>query len=81
MIHYLEFDPKDHFGTKFFNPCLPSLMFSQNQISTRMNQESFEFDNIEEGDIIFFPSFVSHLVKPNKSKKRRITISLNITLT
>ena len=80
MIHYIEFDSKEHPGTMFFNPCLPSLYFTQDQIPNRMNQEFFEFNDIEEGDITFFPSFVPHLVKPNKSNKRRITISLNIQL-
>lgn len=81
MIHYLEFDPKNHPGTKFFNPSLLSTYFTPNQISNRMVQQEKEFDDIEEGDIIFFPSFVQHLVKPNTSRKRRITISLNLSLT
>jgi len=80
MIHYVEFDSKEHFGTKFFNPHLLSTQFLPEQISNRMVQQVKEFDDIEEGDIIFFPSFVQHLVKPNKSNKRRITVSLNLNL-
>ena len=81
MIHYLQFDSKEHYGTKFFNPCVPSLQFTQQQIFNRMNQQFLEFDDVEEGDMIFFPSFVQHLVKPNKSHKNRITIALNLKLT
>lgn len=80
MIHYLEFDSKEHYGTKFFNPNLNSLTFTQQQLFLRMNQSSQEFDDIEEGDIIFFPSFVDHLVKPNNSRKRRTTVALNLKL-
>lgn len=80
MIHYVEFDPREHPTTKFFNPSILSTHFLQDQIPDRMTQQTKEFDDIEEGDIIFFPSFVEHLVKPNKSNKRRITISLNLSL-
>lgn len=80
MIHYLKFNSKKHPGTKFFNPYQSSLLLHQSQISSRMNQEFLEFNDIEEGDIIFFPSYVPHLVKPNMSDEKRITISLNIDL-
>lgn len=80
MIHYLKFDPRKHFSTKFFNPCLPSLNFTQQQMKDRMNQEFFEFEDVQEGDILFFPSFVPHLVRPNVSDETRITIALNFNL-
>ncbi len=36
---------------------------------------------VDEGDIIFFPSMITHYVQPNKSKDIRIILSFNINIT
>jgi len=80
MIHFLEYNPQVHKSPKFFNPHVVTRTFVTNQINNRMYQPIQQFDDIEEGDIIFFPSFVPHLVEKNTSDKRRITVSLNLNL-
>jgi ectoine hydroxylase-related dioxygenase (phytanoyl-CoA dioxygenase family) len=35
---------------------------------------------IKQGDLIIFPSFLNHYVKPNTSEKQRITITFNVAM-
>jgi hypothetical protein len=80
MIHFLEYDSKVHKSPKFFNPHITTRTFNTVQVYNRMYQPFHQFNDIEEGNIIFFPSFVPHLVEKNTSDKRRITIAMNINL-
>lgn len=89
-VHYLDFDDNCHSPTTFINP---NLLMSQAMNSLKPNfckklnyenlLHSCFFDDItltdiSQGDIVFFPSYLNHYVRPNKSNKRRITISFNI---
>ena len=87
-IHYVCFDPEHHNGTTFVNPQanLYSYLTNMNSdcegttIDMDLNRHLDEMNDVdvEEGDVIIFPSTLEHMVKKNMSNKLRITVSFNI---
>ena len=81
-IHYVMFDPEVHESTTFQNPQenIQSFMFDDSFMDPKLNEhlkENYQPD-VEEGDLIIFPSHLRHYVKRNTSRKLRMTISFNI---
>lgn len=81
-IHYVCFDPEVHKGTTFQNPMdqIYSFMFDEEFLDKDKNEHLDENADIEinEGDIILFPSHLKHFVAKNESKQLRMTVSFNI---
>mgnify|MGYP003318258643 CR=1 FL=1 len=87
-IHYVCFDPEEHIGTTFVNPQADIYAYLTHMnihsegtsIDMDVNPHLDEFGDVdvEEGDIIIFPSCLEHMVKKNMSDKLRITVSFNI---
>lgn len=91
-VHYAIFNEKEHLATTFINPnqsacqavrevqknIIPKLTPSLLEHSLYM--EYFTPQNITQGDLIIFPAFLNHYVKPNLSEKRRITITFNVDI-
>ncbi len=81
-VHYTFFDPEVHESTVFQNPQenIYSFMFDQDFIDYDINNHLREgYDSeVEEGDLIIFPSNLKHFVRRNPSKQLRMTISFNI---
>ncbi len=78
-IHFLSFDPDIHTPVTFIDPLITtralSLEMKSNGYNDRVNLK------YEEGDLIMFPSYLSHEVRPSKpSTYPRITISFNIAV-
>lgn len=83
-VHYVKLDP-EHAPVRFHNP--------QEQIiratlpSSDTNENPFMFQNVwalppvEEGDLIFFPSYLKHDVPIQTSEKTRISIAMNLGIT
>jgi ectoine hydroxylase-related dioxygenase (phytanoyl-CoA dioxygenase family) len=69
-VCYIEFDKKEHTGTKFLCP------FENFLTGSCMTGEV----NVDEGDIIFFPSSLVHYTIPNKSNKERLVLSFNLLI-
>jgi len=91
-VHYAVFDKAEHLPTTFVHP---NIMIPQYTKASRPNlmskvnynlpehscfSEHYTPQNIEPGDLIIFPAFLNHYVKPNTSEKRRITITFNIEM-
>ncbi len=68
-VCFIEYDKNEHMPTRFILPF--------NNIMTGEINEYYP-KNLDEGTIIFFPSFLNHYVLPNKSNKLRIILSMNI---
>lgn len=89
-VHYIVFDEKAHQATTFINPN-PILGQATCQFRPSLSSKcsihdpihscfatTFTPQDIRQGDLIIFPSFLNHYVKPNQSDVRRTTISFNI---
>jgi ectoine hydroxylase-related dioxygenase (phytanoyl-CoA dioxygenase family) len=67
---YIEFDKNEHTGTNFICP------FANFITGSCMTTAA----NVDEGDIVFFPSSLLHYTTPNTSSKKRLVLSLNLLI-
>jgi len=89
MIHYVNFDPKEHAPTTFLNPYnfygynvrmeFLSNKMNLNNLRNSWNQEEWAFDT-EEDDLIIFPAVLKHMVKNKDSNKMRISVAANVEI-
>jgi hypothetical protein len=83
-IHSVIFDKNEHVSTVFYNPLQSVLKSLQPTTRDQFRPADFkEFQkilNVEEGDIIIFPSYVPHSVMTQVSEKLRITVAFNISI-
>lgn len=68
-ILYVEFDPKVHTPTTFVCPWQDPRTDSTNLVRPY---------NVEEGTMIFCPSYTLHYVTPNESRKQRTIMSFDL---
>jgi uncharacterized protein (TIGR02466 family) len=92
LVHYVSFDESEHLATTFVNPnsIAAEAQFSFrkpliNKINKKDPKKSFYMTNytpldVQQGDLIIFPSSLSHFVKYNTSSKKRITFTLNFEI-
>lgn len=83
-IHYVVFDSQEHESTVFFNPIYQ--LFLRNMVTTNDSdatpidwQTRLLLPEVNEGDLIFFPSYLRHCVPYQNSSKIRITVAINLT--
>ena len=67
---YLEFDPNYHLGAKFYSP----------YVDPWTGFYSDATPQVEEGDILMFPSMLLHEAPNNQSEVRRTIMAFNIPL-
>lgn len=83
-IHYVIFDKNEHFSTVFYNPLESILKTLQPTTKDQLRPHDFQVFqktlDVEEGDLIIFPSYVSHSVMTQLSDKLRATIAFNISI-
>ena len=79
-IHFLKFE-KEHKAPIFQDP-IRNLKATINQAG--LNERMLETDrytpDVEEGDIIIFPSYLQHAVPAGKYDSHRVTIALNLNV-
>jgi hypothetical protein len=89
MVHYISFDKKEHFPTIFLNPyffheLLPEKEKTEQILIEKNTESSWIADewkhDIEENDLIIFPSVLKHYVRNKDSKKLRVTVAVNISV-
>lgn len=76
-IHFLSFDPKNHNPTVFLDP-----LEDTRNLSLDFSCPYHHYPNVNEGDLIMFPSYLKHCVFPvkNQNDYPRITIALNFRI-
>lgn len=84
-IHYVKYDKNIHTPTIFVNP------YRQVSISSAPKYDTSDmskvppmwgpqsFVNVDEGDLVIFPSFFEHKVARQTSDEMRVTISFNFS--
>lgn len=82
-VHYLKYNPEVHTSTIFVNPYRQVSLSSAPRIDTSIMDlvqpmwTPQSLVQIEEGDILIFPSFFEHKVARQQSDEMRVTISFN----
>lgn len=81
-IYYLKYDESYHSKTEFLNNYY-NLNYFDDTILDEIGKNKLFCSSIEieENDILIFPSNVWHRVKPSNSNQIRITVSFNISCT
>ena len=69
-VLYIEYNPKYHRPTNFIAP------YDHFITGEQLTYEP----EVEEGDLILFPSFLHHYTHPHTSEQRRTVLSFNITV-
>ncbi len=83
-IHFLIYDPNVHEPTRFYNPIHHTYLRNMHPC----NGEDMPIDwqsphytpEVQEGDLLIFPSYLKHSVPYQKDEKLRATIALNFTI-
>ena len=69
-VCFVEYDSKEHTGTRFVSP-----------FNNFLTGNALTFHTIvEEGTLIFFPSVILHYTETNFSKKPRLIVSFNLQI-
>lgn len=79
-VYYVKV-PKNSGNVIFNHPCT-LMKFWYQQYTKEINHESHPqvFVAPEVGKLIIFPSWLEHVVQPNKVKKNRISIAFNVSV-
>ena len=89
LVHYINFDEKQHVPTIFNNPfyfsnLLPNRKKLVDIFDGKIEENSWIHKEwvfkTEEDDVVIFPAILEHYVRNLDSKKLRITISVNIEI-
>ena len=79
LIHFLSYNPEEHTPPEFRDPLAQLRCLSLELDSNRCGE--VYVPEIQEGDLLMFPSYLTHRVLPcKKTDYPRITISFNIVM-
>jgi hypothetical protein len=92
IVHFLKFNPNEHWPVTFINPNGATIKYLldlnpalKGKIDFNNSGQSLFHPRftpqIEEGDIVIFPSQLEHMVPKTDSEEIRITIAFNIKIT
>jgi hypothetical protein len=78
-VHFLKYNPKFHKPLVVHNHNrVFTDMFTLGKSSNMNYWDSQHVIDVEEGDIVIFPSTLEHYVQPQTTEEYRVTISFNI---
>jgi hypothetical protein len=80
LIHFLAFDKTEHKPPVFYDPARQIKAYCAHDALAREIFEDKAQIDVEEGDILIFPSYLEHRVPAGKYKNPRVTIAMNVTL-
>tara|TARA_S200002703_G_C3773878_1_gene238259 strand:- start:404 stop:1039 length:636 start_codon:yes stop_codon:yes gene_type:complete len=79
-IHFLKFDSENHIPVTFVDP-IETTRYTSLEMNSN-HYRSHYYPKIKEGDLLMFPSYLSHFVRPSQSTpgNPRITVSFNLAI-
>jgi len=83
-IHFVKFNKDVHKGTVFYNPLEGVLKSTQPTTKDHLRPNDYQklqhIVDVNEGDMIFFPSYVPHSVITQDSDEERLTVAINLSI-
>ena len=81
MVYFVQYNPVTDGKFYFFNKNYADRELSRINTLTDKYEATMSnwYPGIEEGDVIIFPSYLLHGVRPHKSSTQRITLASNFT--
>jgi hypothetical protein len=80
LIHFLAFDRTEHKSPVFYDPARQIKAYAAHDAIPKDVFDDKAVIEVDEGDILIFPSYLEHRVPAGKYKNPRVTVSMNITL-
>jgi hypothetical protein len=84
-IHYVIYDSAVNSKTYFKHPAMPMIISVMPSYNEALHPTDFsnliKTVDVSEGDIIIFPSYLSHLVAKQHTSNLRATLAFNISIT
>jgi len=78
-IHFLQFDKNEHDLPVFLDPGRGA-KYPRHTLGTYLGSKPHFLPDVEEGDIIVFPSYLDHFISGGKYDRHRVTVSFNLIL-
>jgi len=80
FIHFLSFDKSEHKPPIFYDPARHIKAYIRHEaIAPELFTDRAQPD-VDEGDVLVFPSYLEHHVPPGQYTKPRVTIAMNVAL-
>jgi hypothetical protein len=80
LIHFLAFDRTEHKGPVFYDPARQIKAYAAHDaIPKDVFEDKFSAD-VDEGDVLIFPSYLDHRVPAGEYKNPRVTVAMNVSL-
>ncbi len=80
LIHFLAFDRTEHKAPVFYDPARQIKAYAvRDDIPKDVYEDKAQLE-VDEGDVLIFPSYLEHRVPAGKYKNPRVTVSMNVTL-
>ena len=80
LIHFLAFDKTEHKPPVFYDPARQIKAYAAHEAIPLDVYDDKAVIEIDEGDVLIFPSYLDHRVPAGKYKNPRVTISMNVRL-
>jgi len=80
LIHFLAFDRSEHKPPVFYDPARQIKAYTANvAVPNDVFTDKVQPD-VDEGDVLIFPSYLDHRVPAGEYKNPRVTVSVNVLL-
>jgi hypothetical protein len=80
LIHFLAFDRTEHKPPVFYDPAEQIKAYTVHDAIPKDVYDDKVVIDVDEGDILIFPSYLEHRVPTGKYKNPRVTVSMNVSL-
>ena len=80
FIHFLLFDRNEHKPPVFYDPARHIKAYCEHKAVPPAYWAESASIEVEEGDVLVFPSYLEHRVPPGNYSKPRVTVSMNAML-
>ena len=79
FIHFLAFDKNEHKPPIFYDPARIAKAHCRHAALPQEFWQDRVVLDVEEGDVVIFPSYVEHYIPPGIYRSPRVTVSMNLT--
>ena len=80
IIHFLVFDKAEHRAPVFYDPARVVKASCRHEGVPPEYWQVRDTIDVDEGDVLIFPSYLEHHVPPGIYTKPRVTVSMNVTI-
>lgn len=80
LIHFMAFDKSEHKPPIFYDPARQIKAYAAHSAIPLEIYDDKAVIDVDEGDVVMFPSYLEHRVPPGQYKNPRVTVAMNVLL-